>query len=61
MKLTLKKLVWITMVSLILTVIKVAMDDKFGNWVSPKDVKFWVNDIAVIIAWILYFVENKKK
>ena len=61
MILTLKKLIWVTVASLILTVVKVTLDDKFGNWISPSDVKFWANDIAVVIAWILYFVEKKKK
>ena len=58
MKLTFKKLLWATVISLIFTFIKLAADDP---WFSPLDVKFWANDIAVVIAWILYFVERKKK
>ena len=58
MKLTFKKLLWATVISLIFTVLKLAADDP---WFSPLDVKFWANDIAVVIAWILYFVERKKK
>ena len=57
MKLTLKKLIIATVVSLIFTVIKLTTDDP---WFSPLDVKFWANDIAVVIAWILYFLEKKK-
>ena len=58
MKLTLKKLILATVVSLIFTVIKLTADDP---WFSPLDVKFWANDIAVVIAWILYIFEKKKK
>ena len=58
MKLTLKKLVWVTLVSLVLTAVKLMWDDK---WISPSDIKFWANDIAVLIAWVLYFLEKKKK
>ena len=60
-KLTLKKLIYITVVSLILTAVKLFLDDRFGNWVSPLDVKFWANDIAVILAWGLYFIQQKRK
>ena len=60
-KLTLKKLIYITVVSLILTAVKLFLDDRFGNWVSPSDVKFWANDIAVILAWGLYFIQQKRK
>ena len=58
MKLTFKNLIWATVVSLIFTVIKLMWDDP---WFSPLDVKFWANDIAVVIAWILYFIERGKK
>lgn len=57
MKLTLKKLIWATVISLILTAMKLTTDDP---WFSPLDLKFWANDIAVVIAWILYFIEKKK-
>lgn len=57
MKLTLKKLIWATVISLILTAMKLMADDP---WFSPLDLKFWANDIAVVIAWILYFIEKKK-
>ena len=57
MKLTLKKLIFATVISLIFTIIKLTMDDP---WFSPLDVKFWANDIAVVIAWILYILEKKK-
>ena len=58
MKLTLKKLVWVTLASLVLTVVKLMWVDK---WISPSDIKFWANDIAVLIAWVLYFLEKNKK
>ena len=48
MKLTLKKLIWATVISLLLTASKLAFPDR---WISPSDIKFWANDIAVIIAW----------
>lgn len=57
MKLTFKKLIWATVISLIFTVIKLTEDDP---WFSPLDLKFWANDIAVVIAWVLYFIEKKK-
>ena len=57
MKLTLKKLIWATVISLILTAMKLMADDP---WFSPLDLKFWANDIAVVIAWVLYFIEKKK-
>ena len=56
MKLTLKKLVWVTLASLVLTAVKLMWNDK---WISPSDIKFWANDIAVLIAWVLYFLEKK--
>lgn len=58
MKLTLKKLIWATVISLIFTALKLIEDDP---WISPADVKFWANDIAIVIAWILFFLEKKKK
>ena len=57
MKLTFKKLIWATVISLIFTVIKLTEDDP---WFSPLDLKFWANDISVVIAWVLYFIEKKK-
>lgn len=61
MNLTLKKLIWATVISLIFTAAKLYLDHRFGNWVSPSDVKFWANDIAIVIAWILYLLQNRKK
>ncbi len=60
-KLTLKNLIILTVISLILTAVKLILDDKFGNWISPADVKFWANDIALIIAWFLYFINARRK
>ena len=60
-KLTLKNLIIITIVSLIFTTVKLILDDGIGNWVSPSDVKFWANDIAVVIAWVLFFMQRKRK
>ena len=60
-KLTLKNLIILTIVSLIFTVVKLILDDGIGNWVSPSDVKFWANDIAVVIAWVLFFIQRKRK
>lgn len=60
-KLTLKNLILVTVISLILTAAKFLLESRFGNWVSPSDVKFWLNDIAIVIAWILYFIEQNKK
>lgn len=60
-KLALKNLIWLTAISLILTAVKLRLEMRFGNWVSPSDVKFWANDIAVVIAWVLYFLEKRKK
>ena len=58
MKLTLKKLIWATVISLLLTAAKLTFPDR---WISPSDIKFWANDIAIIIAWVLYLLEKKKK
>ena len=60
-KLTLKNLIILTIVSLIFTAGKLILDDGIGNWVSPSDVKFWANDIAVVIAWVLFFIQRKRK
>ena len=60
-KLTLKNLIILTIVSLIFTAVKLILDHRIGNWVSPSDVKFWANDIAVVIAWVLFFIQRKRK
>ena len=60
MKLTLKTLIRATILSCILTAVKLYLDDRFGNWISPQDIKFWPNDLAILIAWGLYFVEGRK-
>ena len=58
MKLTLKKLIWATLVSLVFYLIKLMNEDP---WISPSDIRFWANDIAIVIGWVLYFMEHKKK
>ena len=58
MKLTLKKLIWATFICLIISAVKLAYPNP---WITPQEIKFWANDIAIVIAWILYFVEMKKK
>ena len=58
MKLTLKKLIWATLVSMVFSLIKLMNEDP---WISPSDIRFWANDIAIVIGWVLYFMERKKK
>lgn len=60
-QLTLKRLIIATILSLILTVVKLCLDSQSPvTWISPLDVKFWANDIAVVLAWGVYFLQQKR-
>ena len=60
-QLTLKKLIIATILSLILTGIKLYWESQSAvTWISPLDIKFWANDIAIVLAWILFFVQKKR-
>ncbi len=60
-QLTLKKLIIATILSLIFTGVKLYLESRSPiHWFSPQDLKFWANDIAVVIAWVLYFIQKKR-
>ena len=63
MKLTFKKLLFATIVIILLDIAYLWVRENYGimNWISPKTIKFWAKDIALLIAWIIFFVEAKKK
>ena len=63
MKLTIKKLLMATIVIVLLDITYVWIRENYGlmNWISPSTLKFWTKDIALLIAWIIYFIEKKKK
>lgn len=63
MKLTIKKLLLATIVIVLLDITYVWIRENHAlmNWISPSTLKFWAKDIALLIAWIIYFFEKKKK
>jgi len=63
MKLTFKKLLFATIAIILLDITYLWIRENYGlvNWISPKTLEFWAKDIALVIAWIIYFVEKKKK
>lgn len=63
MKLTFKKLLFATVVFILLDITYLWIRENYGlmNWISPKTIEFWVKDIALVLAWFFYFVEKRKK
>ena len=63
MKLTLKKLLFATLIVILLDISYIWLRERFGitEWFSPKTLKFWTKEAALLIAWGLYFAEKRKK
>lgn len=63
MKLTFKKLLFATITIILLDITYVWIRKSYGlmNWISPSTLKFWAKDIALLIAWFIYFLEKRKK
>ena len=60
MKLTFRKLLFATVVIILLDI---AFRDNYGltGWISPTTLKFWVKDLALLLAWGIYLIEKRKK
>ena len=58
-----KQLLLATIIIILLDITYVWIRKNYGlmNWISPSTLKFWAKDIALLIAWIIYFFEKKKK
>ncbi len=67
MKLTFKKLLFATIVVLLLDISWILsemwIDKTHGpvTWISPATVKFWAKDIGLLLLWVYYFVKEKKE
>ena len=63
MKLTIKKLLFATIAIILLDIVYLWVRKNYGlmNWISPKTIKFWAKDFALVLAWIIFFVEKIKK
>ena len=63
MKLTFKKLLFATISFILLDITYLWIRENYGlvNWISPKTLEFWAKDIILLLAWILYFIEKKRK
>jgi len=63
MILTVKKLLIATIVFFLLDITYLWVRNNHGlvSWVSPTTIKFWAKDIALLVLWVIYFVEKKKK
>ena len=63
MKLTFQKLFWSTIAIVLLDIVYVWIREHYGivGWISPKTLHFWSKDIALLIAWVIFFLGKKKK
>ena len=63
MKLTIKKLLFATIAIILLDIVYLWVRKNYGliNWISPKTIKFLAKEFALVLAWIIYFVEKRKK
>ena len=63
MNLTFRKLLFATVVLILLDIAYIWIRDNYGltGWISPKTIKFWAKDIALVLAWVFFFVEKRKK
>ena len=61
MKMTFRKLLFATVVIILLDIAYIWIRDNYGltGWISPTTLKFWAKDLALVIAWVLYFVQKK--
>ena len=58
-----KQLLLATIIIILLDITYVWIRKNYGlmNWISPSTLKFWAKDIALLIAWFIYFLEKRKK
>ena len=63
MNLTFRKLLFATVVIILLDISYIWIRDNYGltGWISPTTLKFWAKDLALVIAWVLYFIQKKPK
>lgn len=63
MKLTFKKLLIATVVFVLIDLVYLWIRAKYGimNWFSPLTLKFWAKDLALVIGWIWFLVQKRKK
>lgn len=63
MKLTFKQLLIATIVFVLIDLVYLWIRNEYGimNWFSPKTLKFWAKDIALVIGWIWFLVQKRKK
>ncbi len=61
MMLTFRKLLFVTIAILLLDVTYMWVRENYGlmHWMSPATLKFWTKEIALLLAWTLYFIEKK--
>lgn len=62
MKLTFKKLIFATVVLILLDIAYIWIRENYGltGWISPLTLKFWAKDLALVLAWVIYLVEKIK-
>ena len=62
MKLTFKKLFFATVVFILLDIAYIWIRENYGltGWISPKTLKFWAKDLALVLAWVIYLIEKIK-
>lgn len=62
MKLTFKKLLFATIAIILLDIAYIWIRDNYGltGWISPKTLKFWAKDLALVLAWGIYLFEKIK-
>ena len=60
MKLTFKKLLFATIAIILLDFAYIWIRDNYGltGWISPKTLKFWAKDLALVLAWGIYLIEK---
>ena len=63
MKLTLKKLIFVTFLFILLDIAYIWIHNNYGirEWISPKTLKYWSKELALVIAWGIYLVGKIKK
>ena len=63
MKLTFRKLLFATIAIILLDIVYVWIREHYGivGWMSPKTLQFWSKDIALLIAWVIFFLGKEKK
>lgn len=63
MKLTFKQLLIATIVFVLIDLVSFWIEINYApvNWFSPLTLKFWAKDLALVIGWIWFLVQKRKK